>query len=102
MTGTRAFLQNFRVNTLTIITDPQTEQVGVILNSSFYPACGRVLEGVSQYLPGNAVDLVLEQRRQGSRLPFHAHLEDRRKSVPMVVVPKFLAGGFEQVFQAAL
>jgi hypothetical protein len=63
MAGPRAFLQNSRVNALSIITDPQTEQMRVVLDCSFDPACASVLESVSQYLASNPVDLVLKQRR---------------------------------------
>jgi hypothetical protein len=72
MTGARAFLQNRRVNPLAIVTDPQPEQIRVVLDCSFDPACASVLECVSQDLATNPVDLVLEQRRQGSWLPFLA------------------------------
>jgi hypothetical protein len=63
MTGARAFLQNLLVNPLSIVTDPQTEQVRVVLNRSFDPVRVSMLESVSQYLASNPVDLVLEQRR---------------------------------------
>src|ERR1700732_1145589 len=63
MTGARAFLQNCSVNALSIITDPQTEQIWVVVDCGFNPACASVLESVPQYLTSNPVDLVLKQRR---------------------------------------
>src|SRR5580700_8485144 len=102
MTGARAFLQNRRVNALSIITDPQTEQIWVVVDCAFNPACAGVLESVSQYLTSDPVDLVLEQRRQGSRLSFDDHLENGRMTVPILGVPEFLTRGGEQVFQAPL
>src|ERR1039457_6978474 len=102
MTGARAFLQNRRVNTLSIITYPQAEQTWVVVDCGFNPACASVLECVSQYLTSDPVDLVLEPRRQGSRLPLHDHLENGRMTVPILGVPEFLTRGGEQVFEAAL
>src|ERR1017187_5600824 len=58
MTGARAFLQNRRVNTLSIITYPQAEHTWVGVDCGFNPACASVLESVSQYLTSNPVDLV--------------------------------------------
>jgi hypothetical protein len=63
MAGARALPQNFRINPLPIVADPQTEQMRVVLDCSFDPACASVLESVSQDLASNPVDLVLEQRR---------------------------------------
>ena len=82
MTGARAFLQNRRVNALSIITDPQTEQIWVVVDCGFNPACASMPESVSQYLTSDPVDLVLKQRRQGLRLPLHDHLENGRMTVP--------------------
>jgi hypothetical protein len=102
MTGSRAFLQNLLVNSLAIVTDPQTEQVRVVLNCSFDPVCVSMPESVSQYLASNPVNLVLKQRRQGSRLPFHDYLEDGRWTVPILGVSEFLTHRGEQIFQAPL
>jgi len=100
MTGARAFLQNLLVNSLAIVTDPQTEQVRVVLNCSFDTVCVGVLESVSQYLASNPVDLVLKQRRQGSRLSFDDHLESGQMTVRILAVPEFLTRGGQQIFQA--
>jgi hypothetical protein len=100
MAGSRASLQNLRVNPFSIVTDPQTEQIWVVLDCGFNPACASVLESVPQYLTRNPVDLVLEQRRQRSRLPLQDHLKDRRFCVPILGVSEFLTGGGEQVFEA--
>src|ERR1035441_3680606 len=102
MTGSRAILQNLRVNPFSIITDPQTEQIRAVLDCGLDPACASVLESVSQYLTSDPVDLVLEQRRQGSRLPFHDHLENGRWTVPTLGVPEILTRGGQQIFQAPL
>jgi len=102
MTGPRAFLQNLSVNALSIVTDPQTEQIWVVLDCSFDPLCASVLESVSQYLASNPVDLVLKQWGQGSRLPLDDHLESVQMSVPVLGVPELLAGGAQQIFQAPL
>jgi hypothetical protein len=67
------------------------------VDCGFNPACASVLESVSQYLTSDPIDLVLEQRRQGSRLPFHDHLENGRMTVPIPVpilrLPEFLTRG---------
>src|ERR1017187_1947842 len=102
MTGARAFLQNCRVDTLSIITDPQTKQIRVVVECNFNPACASMPESVSQYLTSDPVDLVLKQRRQGFRLPLHDHLENGRMTAPILGVPEFLTRGSEQVFQALL
>src|SRR5271157_1393995 len=102
MTGARPFLHNCRVNALSIITDPQTEQIWVVVDCGFNPARASVLESVSQYLTSDPVDLVLEQRRQGSRRPLRDHLENGRMTVPILGVPEFLTRGGEQVLQAPL
>src|SRR5271165_3066399 len=60
MAGARAFPQNRRVNALSVVTDPQTEHIWVVLDCGFNPGCARVLESVSQYLASDPVDLVLE------------------------------------------
>ena len=101
MTGARAFLQNCRVNALSIITYPQTEQIWVVVDCGFNPACASVLKSVSQYLTSDPVDLVLEQRREGSRLPLHGHLENGRLTVPILGIPEFLTHGGQQVFQGS-
>jgi hypothetical protein len=102
MAGARAFLQDWRVNALSIITYPQTEQIRVVVDCGFNPACASVLESISQYLTSDPVDLVLEQRRQGSRLPLDDHLENGRMTVPILGLPKFLTGGGKQVLKAPL
>jgi hypothetical protein len=106
MTGARAFMQNCRVNALSIITYPQTKQIRVVVECNFNPACASMPESVSQYLTSNPVDLVLKQRRQSLRLPLNDHLEDGRMTVPIPApilgVPEFLTSGGEQVFQAPL
>jgi hypothetical protein len=60
----RAFLQNLLVNPLSIVTDPQTEQIRIALDCSFDAACASVSESVPQYLASNPVDLVLEPRNR--------------------------------------
>jgi hypothetical protein len=102
MTGARAVLQNCWVNALSIITDPQTEQIWVVVDGGFNPACAGVLKCVSQDLPSDPVDLVLKQRIQGSRLSFDDHLENGRTTAPILGVPEFLTRCGEQVFQAPL
>ncbi len=101
MTGARAFLQNLRIDPLPIIAYPQAKQVRIILNGSFDAAGPGMLERVSQHLLRNPVDLVLEQRRQDSRLPFDGHLESGDAAAYVLSVPEFPAGEVEQDFEAA-
>ena len=102
MASARAMLQNRRVNSLPIVADPQPEQTVSYWIAASIRLAQAVLESVSQYLARNPVDLVLKQRRQGSRLPFQDHLENGRMTVPILGVPEFLTRGGEQVFQAPL
>ena len=60
MTGARAFPQNLFINPFSIVTDPQTEKIWVVIDCGFDAACASVLESVPQYLPTNPVDFVLE------------------------------------------
>src|ERR1017187_6236245 len=78
MTGARAFLQNCRVDTLSIITDPQTKQIRVVVECNFNPACASMPESVSQCLTSDPVDLVLKQRRQGLTMILHDKMETGR------------------------
>jgi hypothetical protein len=102
MTRPPAFPQNLRVDPFPIVTDPQAEQVRVVLDRRFNPARAGVVEGVPQHLAPNPVDLVLDQGRQGSRPPFDAYLVYGRNRVPILGVPQFLSGGCEQVFEQPL
>ena len=62
----RASLQDLAVDALSIIANPQPEEMAVIRDFSLDAACARVVKGVAQDLARNPVDLVLKERRQAA------------------------------------
>src|SRR5579871_908161 len=89
----RACLDDTAVDALSIIANPQPEELAVKGDFGLDAACLRVAEGVAQDLPRNPVDLVLKQRRQGLPHPFQSDLECRRFTLRAGGTRKFLSGG---------
>ena len=71
-------LEDLAVDALSIIANPQPEELAVVGDFGLDAAGVRVVKGVSQDLARNPVDLVLKERRQGLPRSFHSDLECRR------------------------
>src|ERR1017187_8886327 len=68
----RACLKDRAVDALSIIANPQPEELAVIRDFSLDAAGARVLKGVSKDLARHPVNLVLKERRQGLPRSFHS------------------------------
>src|SRR5271166_7103226 len=90
---TRACLQDLAVDALSIIANPQPEELAVVGDFGLDAAGVRVVKGVSQDLARNLVDLVLKKRRQGLPCSFHGHLECRRFALRTGRAREFLSCG---------
>ena len=74
----RALLEDLAVDALSIIANPQPEELAVVGDFGLDAAGVRVVKSVSQDLARDPVDLVLKKRRQGLPRSFHSDLESRR------------------------
>ena len=71
-------LEDLAVDALSIIANPQPEELAVVGDFYLDAAGVRVVKGVSENLTRNPVDLVLKERRQGLPRSFQSDLECRR------------------------
>ena len=77
VSGAPAGLQHFGVDSFSVVPDVHTDPAAFVPDLGLDPAGLRVPERIPQQFAGDSVDLVLEQRVQILRLPFHSHSEDR-------------------------
>src|ERR1035438_362059 len=98
----RALLEDRGVDALSIIANPQSEELAVVGDFGLDAAGVRVVKGVSQDLARNPVDLVLKERRQGLPRSFHSDPELRLVALRAGRSREFLSCGCELMFQNAL
>src|ERR1700687_3188863 len=71
-------LQEFRIDTLSIIADPQPKEAFAVRDFRFDFACLCVVERISQRFARNAINIVAEDRMQVSRCALYRNVELRR------------------------
>ena len=98
----RALLEDLGFDALSIIANPQPEELAVVSDFGLDTAGVRVVKGVSQDLARHPVDLVLKKRRQGLPRSFHCDLECRRFALRAGRSREFLSRACELMFQIAL
>jgi hypothetical protein len=81
MSSPLAFVEYLWVNSDSVIAEPDAEFLRVVPNLDFNLFSARVAESVSQNLPANATDLVLENRVYVSRRSFNRHAESGAATV---------------------
>jgi hypothetical protein len=75
MPWARAFIEDLAVDALSIIANPQPEELAIVRDLCLNAAGVCVVKGVPQDLARNPVDLVLKERRQGLPCSFQSDLE---------------------------
>ena len=74
-------LQNFLINTLSIVAYEHAEQTAIVADLSFYLTRTRMVKGILQKFTTHAIDLVLEGTRQFPAFSFYNHLKERRIAI---------------------
>ena len=73
-------IQELRVDALSIIPYAQSKNADAVGDLRFNFICLRVVEGISQRLARNAIDVVAEDRMQVPRHSFYRNMKSRRTS----------------------
>jgi hypothetical protein len=101
MSRPRAFVEYLRVNSDSVIAEPDAEFQLVVSNLNFNLSSARVAESVSQNLPAYPIEFVPQNRLYVSRRPFDSHAESRAATVRSNSSRKFLPGCRKQMSQVA-
>src|ERR1017187_9176002 len=102
MPRARTLLEHLGVDALSIVANPQPEELAIVRDFGLETAGVRVAKGVPQDLARDPIDLVLKKLRQGLPRSFHRDPEFRRFAFRTGRSREFLSRGCEQMFQIAL
>ena len=102
MSGTAAGFQNFGVNTLSIISNAQSQLMHVVADFYFDTAGSGVVEGISNHLAANPIDFVLDLWRKPLWLTFDNHMKAGRMPVRRMSAVQFLSDSSQQLREIVL
>jgi hypothetical protein len=101
MSRSHALVEYLRVDSDSVIAEPDAEFLRVVPNLNFNLLSARMAESVSQNLSANPIQRVLQNRLYVSRRSFDGHAESRAANIRNSNSRKFLPGSRKQMSQVA-